>query len=52
MYDCALEGGVNAGVPVGGECAVVAVLSIGAAEVGAAVAWLGGSWLGGELVVR
>lgn len=51
MYDCALEGGVSAGVPVGGECAVAVVFNIGPAEV-AAVAWLGGIWLGGELVAR
>lgn len=35
VYDCALDGGVRAGVPVGGECAVAVVFNIGAAVVAA-----------------
>ena len=38
VYDCALEGGVRAGVPVGGEWAVAPVFSIGPVDV-PAVAW-------------
>lgn len=40
VYDCALEGGVSAGVPVGEWVAGLAIM--GPAEV-VAVAWLGGS---------
>lgn len=52
VYDCALDGGVRAGVPVGGECAVAVVFNMGAEVLPVAVAWVDGSWLGGELVAR
>lgn len=48
VYDWALEGGVNAGVPVEGEWAEAGIMDTG----GAPVAWLGGSWVGGEWVAR
>ena len=47
VYDCALEGGVKAGVPTDGEWAEAAM----EAEL-VAVTWLGGSWVGGEWVAR
>lgn len=48
VYDCALEGGVRAGVPTEGEWAEAAPMGV---EV-VAVTWLGGSWVGGEWVAR
>jgi hypothetical protein len=50
VYDWALDGGVKAGVPVGGEC-VAGLFMEELAEVLATV-WLGGSCVGGECVVR
>lgn len=50
VYDCALDGGVRAGVALCGECAEDVAAIMGAEVV--AVAWLEGSWVGGEFVVR